>query len=330
MRIRAILAATAVLCVCAAPASAVGVRRIASEAVVSKLAAFGGIVAWSHYGATIGEYRLMAYVHGRASTLPVAPRRVPFDVSLGPDGKGKAVAVYSRCATESPVWVDGVSSVVESPPSGCRLYEYSFATRREVRLGRVSAYLPTIWGNELAYVRARAGQPTLFAQPVTAPKRGRLRAVALPGGDASRTGPGPVSLDLRGANLAVAWQGGDGTGGWTSTIYLDTLTGSQLALDTETTDSRSPGFLDWPFATASGDVDYGRFDGSFITPAPNVFDRIGLTGASPGSSNAVTYLRGEAVDGTVTYAMSGPYAGAFGNCLPAGCTIEMLRGVSYR
>jgi hypothetical protein len=60
--------------------------------------AFGGHVVWSDYDASIDDWRLMANVDGVTQALPVAPRPTPFDVDLGPDRRGRLLAVYSRCA----------------------------------------------------------------------------------------------------------------------------------------------------------------------------------------------------------------------------------------
>ena len=60
--------------------------------------AHAGDVAWSDYDAAIDGWRLMANVDGVTQALPVAARATPFDVDLGPDRRGRLVAVYSRCA----------------------------------------------------------------------------------------------------------------------------------------------------------------------------------------------------------------------------------------
>jgi hypothetical protein len=244
----------------------------------------------------------------------------------------------------------GIATAPSPAPRGCSLYEYDFRAGRErlianiVGARRASFYLPTIWRDEIAYVRVGAsGRPALVAQPLEPTtvvvrhgkkrvrRRKRIAAVVLPGGDSSSTGPGPVSLDLRAGRLAFAWHGGDGTGTWSSTVYLDTLPATprsqpqQVALDAEVADAASPGFLDWP-ALGSAAVAYGRFDASPTAGGGGEFERIGFDGSGPGSVAAPVGLRGEAVDG-FTYAMYGPYAGQFSSCGPSSCTIVALRGV---
>ncbi len=316
--------------------SAQGAQTIAVEPFASKLAAYGGVVAWSHWDPTTREYRLMAHYRGRTELLRVAPRRVPFDVDLGPDPHGRAVAVYSRCRRERPVWMNGAGTPA-GLPSGCALYRYDFATKREGRIagiaGTGSFYLPTLWQNEIAYVRVGArGGPALVAQPLTAPRRGKLAVVSLPGDAAGA--PGPVSLDLGPGRLAFAWETISG-GQVDSTIDVDTLPASAsaaatgLAVDTESSEIGAPGFLSFP-SFASGGLYYGQFDGSPIVPAADAFQRIAPDGSGAASAGAPHALRGLARDGATTYALYGPYAGQFSDCGPTGCTLVALAGTRYR
>jgi hypothetical protein len=336
----------------AGPIARAAAGPIAFEPYASKLAAYGGVLAWSHWDPVAQVFRLTARIHGRTDLLPVRARAVPFDVDLGPDGRGRTVAVYSRCSrADEAVWEQGVTATRAPLPRGCSLYQYAFATGRERRLGTAagsgSFYLPSIWRDELAYVRVRgSGPPALYEQPLTQPtevvRRGatvirrRLRIVAraLPGGDPSRTGPGPVSLSLRAGRLAVAWDGGDGSGGWSSAILLDTVPAARggrpagVTLDAETADSRSPGFFASTALSAAG-VFYAGFDGSQVAAPGDEFARIGFDGGGSASAAAPHALRGLALDGSVTYAMYGPYTGQFGTCGGQECAIVALRGVHY-
>jgi hypothetical protein len=293
------------------------------------------VVVWSHWDPATSEYRLMAHDRGGTELLAVAPRPVPFDVDLGPDASGRAVAVYSRSRREQPVWMLGAGTPA-GLPSGCVLYRYDFATKREGPIagiaGSGSFYLPSIWRDEIAYVRVRgAGGPALVAQPLAAPRRGRIAVISLPGD--SGGAPGPVSLDLGPGRLAFAWETISG-GQLDSTIDVDTLPASAsavptgLAVDTESSEVRAPGFLGFP-SFASGELYYGQFDGSPILPAGDTFERIAADGSGAASAAAPHGLRSQARDGATTYALYGPYAGQFSDCGWRRCTLVALEGTGY-
>jgi hypothetical protein len=323
--------------VVSSPAHAAARQTIAVEPYVSKLASYAGVLAWSHWDSKAKTFRLSVHFRGHTELLPVAPRKVPFDVDLGPDAQGHTVAVYSRCRREEAVWIQGVPGARTVIPGGCALYRYSFASRRETRIAGVvgagsgSFYLPTVWRNELAYVRARRSPtPALYAQPLTAPRgQRRIVAVALPGGTGST--PGPVALDLRGAELAFAWYGAGGSQ-LDSEIRLDTFSATRSlsadGLAAETSENRSPGFLGFPSLTTGG-IFYGQFDGSAITPNDDAFAVIDSAGAG-GTAAAPHALRSQTRDGNTTYAMFGSYDGTFADCGLGGCTLSAFVGLPYR
>jgi len=346
VRIRtAVATLLAVVCV-VAPAAA---QTIASEPFASKVAAYGGVVVWSHWNAAASAFQLEAYVHGRDQLLPIKPESVPFDVDLGPDVHHHTVAVYSRCRSPQAVWELGIATKKAALPGGCAIYQYDFGTRREAKLKRIvgsgSFYLPTIWGNAIAYVRIAPGRgPNLYAQPLSPPtitvvhgttktKRTlRITAQALPGGYPGGTGPGPVALDLGAAGLALGWQGSDPSGAWGSQISLDTVPSpgshaapDQVTLDSESTSVDAPGFLSFPSLQGSL-LYYGGFDAGALGAPADGYDRIGTNGSGPRSWAAPHALRSAAVDGGFTYTMYGPYAGIFGSCLPGACTLTATRG----
>jgi hypothetical protein len=109
-----------------------------------------------------------------------------------------------------------------SASSGCDIYEYSFASRRERRLElpgmRATAeYLPTIWGGTIAFARVfdrrhgRAGtEPFLYyarlpsgrARRTPQGTRGDYRRFLF---DLWEGGPGPTGIDLRRGRLAFSW-----------------------------------------------------------------------------------------------------------------------------
>ena len=120
----------------------------------SDLSAYGGHVVWSERIAPAVNV-LMRWRAGRVERLPVRSRKVPFDLDLGPDARGRAVAVYSRCAGEHNI---------ERPVRRCDVYQLSLTSGRERRLRRVSTlprseYAPTIWRGTVAYASAtRSGR----------------------------------------------------------------------------------------------------------------------------------------------------------------------------
>lgn len=194
-------------------------RIVATSEGLSSVDAHGSVVAWSGRDAgTAARYHLTALVGGEVRRLPVASRSVPFDVDLGPDRRGRTVAVYSRCAREPELPTSVRSSPSEPYPpytrgQGCDLYRFDFASGRERRVAgastdQASEMLPSIWRDEIAFARvyeqrsgARGLVPYLYVRPL---KGGRSRRQ--PGGARGRTGlPGPVSLDLRGSRLAFVW-----------------------------------------------------------------------------------------------------------------------------
>jgi hypothetical protein len=162
------------------------------------------VVRWC--GASLGfafrrRYVLVERVGGRTRELPVRSRqRPPFDVDLGPDGRGGIVAVYSRCRDESH-------------RTGCDLYLYSFASRRDSAWARCRAAGPMS-------ACPRSGAGTWRSCAATGKLLiGDLRTGArrrIPGGSApeglsprgrarTRDSFGPFGLDLRGEALTFTW-----------------------------------------------------------------------------------------------------------------------------
>lgn len=248
------LSATAIVLVTAAtPAEAVVVTRASSG--TTAVDAHAGTLAWSRFDEDRGRYRLIVRLRGRSRALPVPPRSVPFDVDLGPDGQGGTVAVYSRCRREGRPSDFSDPLPTYSAGSGCDVYRYDFARRRETRVrgaasrGR-SEFLPTVWKGVVVFAAREEGSRT-GDQPLAAifaARRGR--AARLPGGtpptatDPMQAGPGPMHLDLRGDRLAVAWgvdaacpgaSGGPGPGGVAEPQPLSELVLVDVARRTRTT-----------------------------------------------------------------------------------------------
>ena len=148
---RALVSASALLAatlLAATPAAAD--EAVADLPRDTPIAAYGSAVAWSQYDPASRRYRLVVRLDGVATPAPVAAARRPFDISLGPDARGRLVALYTRCRTAT---------------RGCDVYRYDLASRRERRLvtvsspGRDEAW-PVQWGDRVAFVRrARAYVP---------------------------------------------------------------------------------------------------------------------------------------------------------------------------
>lgn len=146
-------AARSVLPFCIALPALVGAAPAAADDVIAELtrdtpiAAYGGVVAWSDHDAATGRYRLVIRQGDQAAPAPIAGSRRAFDVSLGPDARGRVVALYTRCRTTN---------------RGCDVYRYDVKARREHKVVSVSSPVkdeawPVQWRDRVAFVRrARA------------------------------------------------------------------------------------------------------------------------------------------------------------------------------
>jgi hypothetical protein len=201
---------------------------------------FGARVVWSSFDPGTATYRLMTRFAGVTSVVPVAPRKAPFDVDLGPNRSGDTVAAYARCHTDPAL---NTVPIRQATARGCDLYEFNFATGREARLAApstrsASEVLPSMWRNEVAFVRiyerrkGRAGAlPHLYVRRLT----GRGPARRQRSGPRGNFGaPQLGSLDLSGAWLAFQWsyvKVGDGH----SEIRLDRVGRGQRRLASQVT-----------------------------------------------------------------------------------------------
>ena len=173
-------------------------------------------------------YRLTASIGGKRGRLPVRPRRAPFDVNLGPDGKGGVVAAYSRCGEAEdqrgspyPTWAKA---------RGCDLFRYDFSTGKETKIGgastsQASETQPSIWKDEIAFVRTytqRSGRrgklPYLYVRKLGKGESSRQQ----PGGARSSNG-GPRRIDLYGRRLSFVWEISGAGKRTTSELRLDTV-----------------------------------------------------------------------------------------------------------
>lgn len=121
------------------------------------IAARSGVLAWSHFDAATGRYRLMLKGAGAAAQAPIAGSLQPFDVSLGNDRRGRLVALYTRCAT--------------AKGKRCDVYRYDVRSGAEQKVKSVSGpsedeAWPVQAGDLLAFARRR---------PFGASKRAEIR-----------------------------------------------------------------------------------------------------------------------------------------------------------
>jgi hypothetical protein len=131
--------------------------------------AYGGRVVWSDWDATARRWRLMEYSGGAARAVPVPPRRSPFDVDLGPDGHGGALAVYSRCRRDFGI-ADPTPQNRRAARYGCDLFSYSFRTGREAPVRRANSRAdetwPAVWGSRIAFVRTSAKRKDRYGRAI--------------------------------------------------------------------------------------------------------------------------------------------------------------------
>ena len=146
LRIRTSLltaAVTGAVLASAAPALAAP-TTLAVEQAPTKVAAWDGVVMWSHYDANAKTYSLMKSVDGAAAApVAVAPRtKGPFDIDLGTNRSGATYAVYTRD--------DG------------DIYRLNATTGSEVKVAKLSSPTiaerdPTIMRGEIAFIRRDGG-----------------------------------------------------------------------------------------------------------------------------------------------------------------------------
>lgn len=199
-----------------------------SDQLVPVMDHFGGITVFNErrpggFGPGSDRYFLTVLVNGQRQRLPVEPRLgVPFDIDLGPDGKGNVVAAYSRCEQEPHIVsvLERFGARVFSRPypaytagRRCDIFRFDFSTMGQSKLAgastnHASETLPSIWKDEVAFARVyeqRSGQrgrlPYLYIRPLADGRSERQ-----PGGRRGTNGlPGPTRLDLYGRRLSFVW-----------------------------------------------------------------------------------------------------------------------------
>ena len=235
--------------------------EIASTARPTTISAYrGNWVAFSAYESATGNYRLMLrHPNGSVAPVPVPPRRVPFDVELGPIYGGREqslrtalMAVYSRCQVEPRL---DPTDLLPLPWTGrhCALFRYYLGSSHEQPIpGSGSRYLPSVWDGELAYARqASGGTPQLYLQS----SKGNHSSRPIPGGPKGSNG-GPRTLVLHEGRVAFVWEYRRG-GELHSELRLDGAGGGGRLLDSISGASGSNRELS-PSFTAAGILGWAR------------------------------------------------------------------------
>lgn len=158
--------------------------------------AYGSRVAWWQYDSATRKYRMMTYFNSLTEATPILSRRPPVGSDLGPDANGDTVAVYSRCDRAYP---------------DCDIYRYSFASKRERRLGgalstsRYRESFPTIWKSAIAFARTpNRGEKRLTRIYYLGKSKHQVTHLQS-GLYEHRYGDGPTGMDLRGGKLVYTW-----------------------------------------------------------------------------------------------------------------------------
>lgn len=233
------------------------------------IASFAGRLVWSQLDRASGNWSLVTRFNGVTETVAVPPRRVAFDVDLGPGPDGGTVAVYSRCRRDPPAG-SGFAPTLYNRGVGCDIHLYDFAAAIERRLAGASSstateFFPTIWRGTMAFGRTyddRRTRPYIYTRPVT----GTARSVRQPGGARNacrrdRTGrrsctpatqSRPMSIELWGRRLAFAWTFAGLGEGLDTEIRLNTVGGDHRVVARQDGGSQTQVQLGWPAFEAGG------------------------------------------------------------------------------
>lgn len=139
-----------------APATAFADVAMRSLPRTTPISAYKGTLAWSEFEPSSGRYYLMLTdtKSGKTTKPNIGWRVNPFDVTLGPDTKGRTVALYSHCDPAN-------NALSGNQTTGCDAYRYDLGTKKEVKLGfnsdRDSEEWPAQWYGQYSYVEVRVG-----------------------------------------------------------------------------------------------------------------------------------------------------------------------------
>jgi hypothetical protein len=213
---RLCLTAIVAFALCAATARAATTEVLEPIGAQTVVSAYRGHVVWNELDVPSGRWYLRHRFGDTSARLPISSRAVQFDVDLGPDRRGRAVAVYSRCTREPAVAAGLPLSPDWMTAAGCDIYEADLATGRERRVRSVSSRrgsetTPSIWRGSIAFARRR---PPRRTARIYVHRAGRARLARISGGTVPRCPGickplphgGPDALDLGSRSLAYLWR----------------------------------------------------------------------------------------------------------------------------
>ncbi len=255
---RPLLVSLLVLLAFAAPATAQEIARLDRP---TPIAAHAGWLAWSARG-TDGRFHLtLRDPQGVVSSPTVPARATTFDVDLGPGPGGGVVASYSRCAQEVPSPGAFLPADYDEG-SGCDIYLLDLANGRERKLAGASTNQadetwPTVWRDQVAFVRSYDRKPTLpylYVRPLAGGSSvrqpgGKRQVCTASGGRRSCTDrrvSRPYALDLYGRRLAFGWTYAGRSEGLDTEIRLDTLGGGHTRIANQDGGGLTGRALAWP------------------------------------------------------------------------------------
>ena len=214
---------------------------------------------------------------------------MPFDVDVGADAAGRAVAVYSRCPGEIYAGV---------PVEGCDVYRLLLDAGLEHKLRRVSTSrasesIPSIWRGGIAYVSSTTPHRRsriLYLRP------GARRPVSLYRGRMLAEDGRVGSMDLTSKELVFTWASGDSSQLWR--VPLTGRRGRVLA-----TGFVQEGNADQPVSPSAAPVDtlWVRVRSTPCNQTTIVSDHRGRRRATAPTTREIRAL---ARDGTTLYAIT--------------------------
>lgn len=197
------VAALLVASLAGSAAIAGAVAPVALDPSGISVAAYGGWAAWSRPDAMTKSYALvLRSPEGAISLAPVAESAAPFDVELGPTGRSRVSAVYSRCSKATAL-------------KGCHILELPLgvagATERAlVPPGGGSDHEPAIWDGRLVFLRQDPAGGSRRPESLLAWEIGsqRLESLALPSSRGTRnSAAGEWPAGLTGSITGLSFNG---------------------------------------------------------------------------------------------------------------------------
>jgi hypothetical protein len=187
-----LFAASAVVAAAAAPATAAP-TTVATLHGETTVRAFGGVQAWSDLDPADKRWHVMVRSNGQVTRPPIPAAKDAIEVDVGPGAGGAPVLAYVRCTDTCRIVVAGVEGgAPQTIP------------------GSAGASHPTVWRNQVAWVRGKAtvmtstlagsGRRVLAGAPrrtCDQPFTGRPRRCESP------KNPSVDALELHGTQLAL-------------------------------------------------------------------------------------------------------------------------------